>query len=111
MQFPALLTLRFVPVFLKGDMRFGPKSWVMQEKRIWRAKEVQSSGACSLKVLFMGENEHRYVCSMCSIHICLYGLFRAIRSWSGGCEGTGIRVRLVGCNVSVRDLNIEDIPA
>lgn len=66
---------------------------------------------CSLKVLFMGENEHRYVCSICSIHICLYGLFRVIRSWSGGCEGTGVRVRLVGCNVSVRGLNIEDIPA
>lgn len=80
------------------------------EKRIWRAKEVQSSGECCLKILRMGEKEHRYIWSICSSYIGLYGVFRVIRSWSGGYEDTGGRVRLAGCSARMRGIGIEDVP-
>lgn len=55
----------------------------------------------------MGEKEHRYVCSRCSIYIGLYGVFRVIRSCSGGYEGTGVRVRLAGCNARMRGAGVD----
>lgn len=57
----------------------------------------------------MPENEYRYVCSVCSGYVGLYGVFIAIRSWSGGYEDTGERVSLVDSNARMRGMGIEDI--
>lgn len=44
---------------------------------------------CVLNVLYMPENEYRFVCSVCSRYVGLYGVFTAIRRWSCGYEGIG----------------------